>query len=172
MKYFLMETDPDCGKAPRITDWFNKIKKTDICLERHHVIEKRIVFMIKSDPETVFTGVITSPFLLLSEEVFMIVRQYDKIISKEMILVDAANQLTKRYYLPILRKVDCLSEQSKLSKDRTVLIHAAADRSKIKGDIFWIDGYEGTAPVISLDLAESILRREARGISLKPIELV
>jgi hypothetical protein len=66
-----------------------------------------------------------------------------------------------------------MSEESRLIKDKSMFTRAVLDRSKIQGrNIFLIEGFESVAPVIGLDLAESILRREARGVCLKQVELI
>jgi len=143
MRYFIIEKDPIYLTSPVITGWRNQFNKVE-------EIKDRSVFRIKSDKETVFTGIISSPFLLFSDEVFKIIRQYERTLKSKIIaLVDLENSKNAIYHLPI-----------------NILI--VNDIKDIKDEsIFYIENKEKTELIINLDLAESILRRNLKGFMFK-----
>ena len=168
-----MDLDPVC-KAPNVIAGFNSIHKRDISLSRWRNLKKRILLYIESDENTVHTGLLTMPFLLLDEEVFEIASKYEPLMpSRQVVLLDKENQISGLYYMPILPRIDCISPKSKLSNANTIFAGTPIlTFNKILGiNIFWLDGLDSDLPVISLDLAESILRRNVMGIKLVPVEL-
>jgi len=168
-----MDLDPRC-KALNILSGFNEIHKGDISLSRWRKLQKRILLFIESDDETVHTGLLTKPFLLLDEEIFKIASKYEPLMpGRQVVLLDKENHISCLYYLPILPRISCISPNSKLSNANTKFVGTPILQSnKMLGiHIFWLDGFNSDLPVISLDLAESILRRNHMGIKLTPIEI-
>ena len=161
-------------KAPNIVSGFNEINKRDITLTRWRALKKRILLYMETDENTVQTGLITSPLLLFEDEVFKIVSKYDpKMPSRQVPLLDAERCISCLYYLPILPRVDCISPKCELSNARTKFVCTPILKlNKIRGNhIFWLDGIDSDLPIISLELAESILKRDVMGIKLTPVEL-
>ncbi|MCL2611351.1 MAG: hypothetical protein FWE02_06715 [Defluviitaleaceae bacterium] len=143
MRYFIIEKDPIYITSPVITGWRNQFNKVE-------EIKDRSVFHIKSNKETVFTDIISSPFLLFSDEVFKIIRQYERTIKSKIIaLVDLENSTNAIYHLPINIEI---IENTKDIKDKA---------------IFYVENEEKTKIIINLDLAESILRRNLKGFEFK-----
>jgi len=172
LKYFLLETNKLYDTAPDIVDWYGKIDVRNIKTGSSHLLPKRLLLSIAPNPDTVFTDVICHPFLLVSSMVRDTIKLYEpNMVFKEIILLDGANELSSVYYLPILPEVDCLSGESELNLDRSVIKKAVISLPAV-GDnsIFKIAGVTGNYIVVRLDLAESILRREARGIGLEDIQ--
>ena len=145
MRYFSIEKDPIYITSPVITGWrkqFNKIEE----------IKDRSVFHIKSDERTVFTDIISSPFLLFSDEAFKIISQYERNLKSKIIaIVDLENNTNAIYHLPINLETMEISENTS---------------SKA---IFYCEIEEKTELIINLDLAESILRRNLKGIAFKQL---
>jgi len=161
-------------KSPNVLNGFDEINKGDICLSRWKFIKKRILFYVESDNDTIHVGLITMPFLLLEEEVFKIASKYEPVMpSRQVVLLDKKNFISSLYYLPILPRIDCISPNSKLINANTRFDGVPIlNFDTIRGyHIFWLKDFNSHLPVISLDLAESILRRNAMGIHLTPIEL-
>jgi len=168
-----MDLNPIC-KAPNIIRGSNEISKRDITLSRWKTIKKRTLLHIESDENTLHTGLITMPFLLFEEEVYKTVSKYDpRMPSRQIILLDVKNNISCLYYLPILPRVDCISLKCELSNANTKFVDTPIIiYEKIRGNhIFWLEKFNSDLPVISLDLAESILRRNTMGIKLIPVEL-
>jgi len=140
MRYFFIEKDQLYTTSPIISGWRNQFNKVDNILDRS-------VFHIKSNSETVFTDIISIPFLLFSHEAFKIINRYERMLrSKKIALIDVENNFTRIYHLPIN-------------------IDTARDKA-----IFYLDDIENKKLVINLELAESILRRNLIGFDLKEMK--
>jgi len=168
MKYFLLDINRNLITAPRIINSFGVINKKDINLKNHKAIDKRNLLHLESNSDTVFTGVITRPFFLLSEKLFDITKKYEpNIISKQIILLDVENKVSKLYYMPILTRANCVVDKGTNSLARPVL----NSKKLPTKSIFWLKGLDSNLPVVRLDIAESFLRREERGVNLIPLEI-
>ena len=174
MKYFLLQEEETCKNIPRILNWYQTAAEEDIDLDKFSEVKDKTLLRIHSSKETMFTGVLTHPFLMIHEDIFEIINKYESgIPNKRLILLDEEEGLSQLYYLPLLRKLDCLSEKSVISNDKSKYKKIVLDGKKIKGrNIFWILGHASVIPIVNLDLAESILRRGAKGIQLTEVEHV
>ena len=174
MTYFLLESDPLYKDAPILRDWSGKIERGSILPGQSHHIPPRMVLDIYPNAHTIFTDVIDFPFLLISKTCMDVVKLYEpQIVSKQIVLLDAENRLKKIYHLPILPHLECLSEDSVLSLDKSELKEGILDLSKVgnKG-IFHIAGLSRFYTVIRLDMLESMLKRGTRGIKITPMKVV
>lgn len=85
--------------------------------------------------------------------------------------MDMITHNLKLYHLPILKKIDCLLEESKTNLDRSEIKEAVLDYEKIKDySLFQLDNVKGTHIVIRLDLLESALRRKMIGLCIREVE--
>ena len=86
-------------------------------------------------------------------------------------MLDVLGAEAEVYYLPLLKFINCLSEESEI-------VGNTIKRCVIKKDIikeekiFRIGDVNKRYIVVRLDLAESILRRKTRGIKLEKIEVI
>lgn len=72
----------------------------------------------------------------------------------------------------IFQEIECLSEKSELNLNKTVVKKIILDKEKIKNKkIFKIKESLKTLVVIRLDVAESLLRREFKGMCLERLEI-
>jgi len=165
----MMETDPDCITAPQIIYDQYQIDRRNITSVDFHKINKRTLLYIKRDKNTIFTDVITNTFLLFSTQAFEIIKKYEPHIpSKQIVLLDEENRRTEVYFLPLLLKAAPISENINDKQPNKLVLQSELIRDK---NIFWVEGYSTLQPVISLDLAESLLRRGARGLHLTEVSL-
>lgn len=169
MKYFLLSKDKAFITAPDILNWYEDLKLID---EKNlYKMEKRKILKIKGEKRRVWTDVISVPNFFVSKKIKEIIEKYDnKIKFKQVILLDSENETKEVYYLPLLEFIDCLSDKSNIKMNR--IEKGVLEKEKIKDKIiFRIGDVKNRYVVIRLDLAESILRRNARGISLEEIEV-
>ena len=96
-----------------------------------------------------------------------------KMIYKEIVLLEPKYRYLKIYYLPILREVDCVSENTQCMKYSNNVSKLVLKSSKIgrRDIIFKVVINNKTYNIIRMDLIESILMREAKGIKLEEIEM-
>lgn len=174
MKYFLLKTDDKFDMAPDIMNWYSVINPKFIRRELSHNLPRREVLLIRENTDTVFTDVIHRPFFLVTTLVRDVIKMYEPAtIFKEFVLLDRVNAKSEIYYIPILEYCDCLSPQSELSRDRSVIKKAVIDASKIQDrNIFYFEGVGSLYAVANLDFVESILRRGARGVGLEEVNTV
>lgn len=173
MKFYILETDASYTNCPRIKKWFGRIDHRDLNLHDAHKIPYRQLFMIHESETTVFTSIVDKPFPLVSAEVKEVFDMYEPYIPyKEIILLDQKFQRMEVYYLPILEEVDCLHEKSEYNLDKSVIKKGVIDYGKTEGKaIFRLKGFGHYYMVGRLDLVESILKRNVRGIGLKELEV-
>ena len=75
------------------------------------------------------------------------------------------------YYMPFLPELDCMSDQTRYNSIGNRITERVLCREQIrKTPIFMIKGYhEKKCIAARLDLVESLLRREVRGIQLERV---
>ena len=165
MKYFEIQEAPELKYAPQLENWYGKFDVRDIKLEGFPRLPDRQLFTIKPSDRTIFTDIIQFPFLLLSLKVTEVIKMYrERCFCRDVILLDQISGKSELYQLPVFDETDKLSirERQDGAKNETV---------ELDKHIFWVRDSLKRHTVISLDLAESLLRREVTGLGLKEIEL-
>lgn len=172
MKYFLLHTDPQYTTAPDLLDWRDKIDRRHIRKGQSYKLPQRELLLIRENPDTVFTDVLSFPFFLVTQLGKDVICLYQpKTIFKELVLLDRANQAAEVYHLPILDTVDCLSDRSEWNADCSALRRGILREEKLGNQaLFFLDGLKNTHVAARLDFVESLLKRGARGIGLTPLE--
>lgn len=173
MDYFIITQDKRYTDAPNIINWFDKIDVKNICPARSYYLPKRLLLEIRNNPEVVFTDIVSFPFFLVSDICKQMIQKYEpRTPFKQIVLMDMKTHKMSLYHLPILKKIDCLSTDSVLNQDKSVIEKMVLQKDRIEGlSIFQIDGVKSNYTVIRLDLLESILRRGAKGIAIEQVEV-
>jgi hypothetical protein len=111
---------------------------------------------------------------MISKEFAGLVVMYDESAKfKYAILYDKENKRYKAYNIPLLEIVDCLSSQSELNRDGSVLRKTVLRKEAVDGrTLFQIGGVKNRYIAASLELVESALRREAMGLRIVEAPLV
>lgn len=171
MKYFELKLDNvNFTGAPRLINWYGVQDVRLIKWESYHKWKNRQVYSIDPSPHTIFTDIVSSPFLLVSPMVKDTIRMYaDEVVFKEVILLDSVNEFDKVYYLPIMRENNEIEFQFREKNDRHLNQKGTPEWIKER-NIFWITNKGTRHTIINLDLAESLLRRQAMGIQLKEVQ--
>ncbi len=171
MNYFLLESDPLYTDAPVISEW-KSISLEHIMPGKSHQIPARSILHVVPNTYMTFVDIIEFPFLLISKKCMDVVKIYEpQIVSKQVILLDTENRKKQTYYLPILPHLECLSEKSILSPDKSELRKGILNLSKVGTEgIFHISDLSHFYTVVRLDVLESILKRGVRGIKVTPME--
>ena len=173
MDYFLLKQDEEYINTPKLLDVFNSIDVRNINLLNAHKIEDILIFNVNCDDRTEFLDILDRNLFLISEGMKKIIEKYDsRIIFKIIPLIDLAHERQENYYMPIFEDLECLSEKAELNLNKTVVKKIILDNQKIKGKkIFKIKESVKNLIVVRLDVAESLLRREFKGICLERLEL-
>jgi len=173
MDYFLLKQDEEYTNAPRLMDVFKNMDVRNNNLLNAHKIEEIVIFNVKCDNETEFLDIIDRNLFLISEEMKKIIEKYDsEIIFKTIPLIDLPHERQENYYMPIFEEIECLSEKAELNLNKTVVKKIILDKEKIKNKkIFKIKESSKILVVVRLDVAESLLRREFKGMYLERLEI-
>ena len=113
MNYFLISKDETYEKSPDIINWYEDERLIN---ERNlNLLENRKILKIRNEERRVWTDVISNPNFFVSEKVKGVINKYDnKIKFKQVILLDVIGAEAEVYYLPILKFINCLSEESEI----------------------------------------------------------
>lgn len=171
MKYFIIEKERGYYSSPQFKSWHQDI---DFLPEsRHYKLERRRAFFIKEDEFLFWTDIMISPVFLISEKIKEVVKLYDKKLKmKQIILIEAKESEMGVYYLPIFNGVDCLAEESNI-ESRKIEEKIILKKEKIKEKpIFKVGGVKERYIVVRMDLVESILKRDIRGINLIEVKVI
>ena len=92
--------------------------------------------------------------------------------SKRLKVWDKQKGINATYYLPLLPRIDCLSEDTVCNSIGNRILKPILKKEKI-GEyvVFLVKGYKRNGFVARLDYVESILRRKAEGIRFEEIEV-
>lgn len=169
MDYFLLKQDEWYTDTPLICDLMEKIDVRDINRENEHKIPDTVILFVKSKADSSYTDVFDRQLYLVSEKLKNILEKYDSdTIFKLLPLIDKENSRQENYFLPIFEDVEALSPNSIFNVNRTVIKKIILDGKKIQGKkVFKIKESDKPLIVVRLDAAESILRRNFKGIKLE-----
>lgn len=172
MRYYLMKKDPQFSRAPDVINWYGKIKVQDIKPGNYHLLPERLLLQIRANQNMDFIKILITPFFLVSEEIRECLELYEPLLGfKEIVLLDKKYKQAQEYFLPTLDEVDCLTEKCEYHRSRSHLLYTQIDLNKV-GDksIFYLTGISHNYVVVRLDVAESMIRRGARGFLLEEID--
>ncbi len=176
MKYFEIQDSPELKYAPQLKDWFGRFDVRDICPLGFPKLPERELFFIEPSENTLFTDIILFPFLLISPMVLDVINMYREVcFYREIILLDQQSGLSKIYYLPVFDETRSVFLVEKQYKNGISLSEfpSLGNSKRIYTDrnIFWVRDTKKRHIVISLDMAESLIRRNVTGLGLKEVML-
>lgn len=136
-------------------------------------IEEDNCFFIKSNDNIDYLDVLDTQIFLVSKELRRILEKYNKnTIFKRFVLIDFENKIQNTYYLPIFEEIEALSEKSEFNLNKTIVKKIVLDEKKIKNKkLYKIKESDKTLIVVRLDAAESLLRRDFKGIYLERLNI-
>lgn len=140
--------------------------------EQIYKIDKlNLQFPVREKEVVEYVDFIQRPVSLLSDKLKQLIEKYvPDIYTKSVVLVDINRVRQDLYWLVVPPRIKCLSHQSEFHKDGTVKKLVIDEKKVASYKVFKIDGIMEEYTVISLDVAESLLRRDFMGIRLKKIE--
>lgn len=170
MKYFEIQDSPELKYAPQLKDWYGKFDVRDIKLDTFPKLPKSQLFMIEPSKNTVFTDIILFPFLLVSPMVHEVITMYrERCFFRNVILLDQLNKESKMYYMPVLDETSDIRLQRVEYKNGVCIsnIHTAAKKIvDLEKNLFWVRDTKKRHIILSLDMAESLIRRGITGLGI------
>lgn len=153
MKFFQINSEPAGNVLPRIVGWREKLDYHAVQRGKLHRLPKRILLYVENHPETVFADVVDSPFFLVSDMIWKVMKEYDgNVTGREIILLDDLFGVSGVYHMPGLDTYDSLDTQWGQGMAPPFFRYGDGKRNYMIG---------------RLDFVESILRRGAKGIRLR-----
>lgn len=162
MKYFKIQDSPELKYAPQIKNWYGSFDVRDIRIDRFYKLPKMQLFPIEPSENLIFTDIILFPFLLVSPMVYDVIQMYrERCFFRKVILADQVKRESRLYYLPVL--------------DETSQIRLESGRGKeglcVDRNLFWVRDTKKRHIIMSMDMAESLIRREVTGLGLCEVTL-
>lgn len=175
MKYFKLIDTPELKYSPQLINWYGKFDVRNICPKGYPKLPERELFLIEPSENVIFTDIILFPFLLISPMVREVIRMYrEPCFYRDIVLLNQCNGLSKIYYLPVLDETRNIKLTEKQYKNGICLSDPKLPKStKIFGErnLFWVRDTKRRHIVISLDMAESLIRRNITGLGLREVTL-
>ncbi|GMA99902.1 hypothetical protein [Pelosinus sp. IPA-1] len=173
MEYFRIKQDPECLEAVVIPDAIKQIDRRYVTPEEADRIEDVTVFRLDGTDYPEFIDILDRQLFLVSSQLKEVFGLYvPKLKYKIVIVANSEKGLVNTYHLPIFAPVDCLSEQSVMTPDKKNVRKLVLKQSLLgRKAIFKVQHDFENIIIARLDAAESMLRRNLRGIKMVRVEL-
>ncbi|MCI9047227.1 MAG: hypothetical protein HFG71_08120 [Hungatella sp.] len=172
MRYFFITQDTGLSGAIRFRDF--DIQKGGRLFTKadSKKLNDSVVLYLSGSGKEARPDFIQNPVTMCSYRLKDILEAYeDGIEFKDVVMIHKENSLQYNYVQILLEPIDALSGKSEWYPNGT-LKRIVLDGKKIgEHHIFLLDGGYRRDPVISLPLAESLLRRDVTGICLEEAEV-
>lgn len=174
MKYFLISWEVQGNPVPRIVNWKERVDYHAIQTGNLEKLPRRTLLYIENNPDTVFSDIIMSPFFLVSDRVWDVIKMYGLgRKGRQMVLLDGVYGFAEIYYVLQLTECECIHADTQFNNDGSVIRKLVLNKEKSDGypPFFRVAGLQKDYVIGRLDFVESILRRGAKGIKLVELEL-
>ena len=172
MRYFFMRQDTGLPAAIRFRDF--DIQKGGCLFTKADSkrLNDSVVLYLSGSGKEARPDFIQNPVTMCSYRLKDILEAYeDGIEFKDVIMIHKENSLQYNYVQLLPESIDALSEKSEWYPNGTMK-RIVLDGKRIgEHHIFLLNGGYRKAPIISLPLAESLLRRDVTGICLEEVEV-
>ncbi|MCM1159602.1 MAG: hypothetical protein NC412_00120 [Roseburia sp.] len=173
MEYYCLTIDKRYSEAPVIKNWTGKIQREYITEEKSYLLQQRELLEIVENKNVFFTDIVVFPFFLVSDMCKNVISLYEpKTKFKQIVLMEMKTSKYQVYHLPILKKIhgmETVRKVGKISIKESKLMVRKDDIENL--GIFQVETNGKTNTIIRLDVLESMLRRGAKGIGIREIEL-
>lgn len=172
MEYFRLKQDTEYYDAPVIPEVLQQIDWRYVTPAEAHKISDITVFKLANNHDPDFLDLLDRQLFLVSSVLKRTMEMYEPTLPyKTVMLVNTAKALEQTYYLPIFPAMDCQSK-SIVNPDNRKVKQLVLSKAVIKGKcIFKVKHQEEQIIIARLDVAESILRRNMRGIKMYRVDL-
>lgn len=169
MRYFQIFADTK-NPQPQFLDWYQRLKpKRWQDKEVYDALKRKNDFPVELKEEIEFLDVISSPYFMVSKEFANLIRLYDSNIRfKKVLLFEKSSKRSVLYQVPRLPEVDCLSQESELNRDKSVILQGVLSSERIKPyPIFRLGGVSSRCILANLELVESAFHRKVMGMKIR-----
>lgn len=174
MKYFILSQDRKISNPIKLTQLDRTVYMDGVSEEEHAKASDMVVTYFPNSQELEKPAVLYSPAFLVSDSFKRLLGKYDTKMQFKGIrcypenLEDPESLL---YWWPCLRKINCMSDETEKLPNGLVK-HLVVNENTLRGrDILMVGGAIETIVLVSLELAESMLRRSMWGMDLEPVDM-
>lgn len=168
MDYFWLKQDQRYLHTPEINDFYQKMRRKDFAMETAFKIPEKIVMYCNAGSEQEFIDILDRQVFLISKAVMHVFHMYERGLTyKFFCLINNISGAYGAYYAPIIPEYDCMV--NRIWRPGEVL---SIRQNLIPGSAVFRVKYDFKDIVaVRLDIAESLLRRNLRGIELMKLHL-
>jgi hypothetical protein len=169
--YFLVMPHPAYTDAPRLLNFHEKLNMNDFYLDRSQNIPPRTVIQVHPNTHMDFTDYLFQSVPLISDQAMRIIWQYDTdFLCKSVILLSTEDSVDQLYHLPFFPRfaanviktpVPPLGLEYAEDVPELLLPYALP--------LFYVMENHQCLLFMRLDLMESLLRNNARGMAVKKV---
>lgn len=173
MEYFRIKQKPEYFDALVIPNVIKQIDWRYINPEEAQRIAEITIFQLAGKDTPEFIDLLDRQLFLVSSLLKETFTLYAPTLNyKTVIVFNSAQKLQQTYHLPIFAPIDCLSEKSILTPDKRGVKQLVLKQTAIgRKAIFKVQHKFENIIIVRLDAAESILRRNMRGIKMYRVDL-
>ena len=173
-RYFLIGTDESYEPLPLMIDVRKSIKEE--YLEEGESYKQAGISLVNIrnslDENTEYPDIMDRGIFMLSDEAYEIFKFYEPAtIIKRVLLMEENSNKAYEYIIPILKKIDCLSNRTTFRRGRYIDKGILIGKNIPDIALFKIPNVDGMCTVARLDFVESLLKRSMKGICLQTLEI-
>ena len=173
-RYFLIGTDESYEPLPLMIDVRKSIKEE--YLEEGESYKQAGISLVNIrnsfDDNTEYPDIMDRGIFMLSDEAYEIFKLYEPAtVIKRVLLMEENGNEVYEYIIPILKRIDCLSNRSTFIRGRYIDKGILVGKSIPDVALFKIPNVDGMCTVARLDFVESLLKRGMKGICLQTLEI-
>ena len=172
MDYFMIKQDGRFNYTPILLNVSQKIDKGWIRKEEQYKIPEIVSFHLKEQMAIQYPDFMDRQLTIISKAMKKVVSMYEPdLCLKTISLIEAKKGINMIYYLPIFERVDCIHKDC-IDSRKLIMQHMILDQDKLpECSIFQLATDQKNILIVRLDLLESMLRRNMKGITFERIEL-
>lgn len=171
VKYFWIKQDRRENTGVYIPSLNEIFSIQDLAIQNYSKVKRSIVIKVKPSKYNYYPDVLDQQLFLVKKWIRDLFLVYEpELIFHTFYLMDSAHRVLEPYYLPEISKIDCYHPESVANLDRSSIskLHIYSKGIQDK-DLFQVANIRANIPVISVSLAESILRRNPKGVQVEKI---
>lgn len=171
MKYYIMKQDKTMPNRIRVREF-----PTDQAIEFDSSyiskMKRSVTLHGMDDCHTICGDVIEAPCYMVSKAVYHVIQMFDSDIAFSNIVIKLQQADMEIYKVLLTDRIDILHESTEYYGDKSIK-KLVLDQNKIAGKhIFRIAGISPNYIVVSMAIAEAIIRRGFQGILFEEVQVV
>ncbi len=155
---FVLKKFPDGGAVEYNTSYADKVR------------EHTVLYTEATDHSS-YPDVLEEPLYMVSQKVREVLEMYDETaIYRKVSMVNESQKRRDEYNVLLVDRIDCLHSETEFYPDQSIR-RLVLDKHKIEDcALFKVKGIGPAYMMVSLDIAESLLRRDCYGIKFVHVE--